>query len=73
MISVRLLATLRLVRTDINSAGSGSSHPKWEDVIPQHSSDLMQWATALKVNKQILETTCAAAEDVEEAGNAPLV
>ena len=40
---------LRLVRTDINSAGSVNGQPKWEDVIPQHSSDLMQWATALKV------------------------
>ena len=46
------LAICRLVRTDISSAGSVSGHPKWEDVIPQHSLDLMQWATALKVGFQ---------------------
>ena len=46
-----MLATHRLVRTDINSAASVSGQPEWEDVIPQHSLDLMQWATALKVTQ----------------------
>lgn len=68
--SLRLFAIRRLVRTDISSTGSVSGHPNWEDVIPQHASDLMQWATALKVNQQIFETICAAAQDIEQADNA---
>ena len=34
----------RLVKIDLEE------HPsKWTDVIPEHSSDLLQWASALKV------------------------
>ncbi len=39
----------RLVRTDISSAGALRGQPEWQDIIPQHEMDLMQWATALQV------------------------
>ena len=39
----------RLVRTDISSAGALRGQPDWQDIIPQHEMDLMQWATALQV------------------------
>lgn len=39
----------RLVRTDISKASSSKGNIEWDNVIPQHREDLMQWATALKV------------------------
>ncbi|CAK0748120.1 hypothetical protein CVIRNUC_001815 [Coccomyxa viridis] len=38
----------RLVRTDIDKASTSRSSIEWDNVIPQHPEDLMQWATALK-------------------------
>ena len=71
---IKLLAIRRLVRTDINSAGSVSGHPAWEDVIPQHPVDLMQWATALKVILQIRYSVCAyVLREREWAGNASFI
>lgn len=34
----------RVVRTDITQPGP----PQWQDVIPQHPKDLLQWAVLLK-------------------------
>ena len=36
----------RLVRTDISAQ---STEVAWEEVIPEHPTDLLQWAVALKV------------------------
>lgn len=36
----------RLVRTDVSAR---STDVAWEEVIPEHPSDLLQWAVALKV------------------------
>lgn len=39
--------TCRVVRVDISQPGAGSAE-SWQDVIPQHPVDLLQWGVLLK-------------------------
>ncbi len=41
----------RLVRVDLASA---STPDTWQDIIPEHERDLLQWAAALKVNADFI-------------------
>lgn len=41
----------RLVRTDVSAR---STDVAWAEVIPEHPSDLLQWAVALKVRALFL-------------------
>jgi hypothetical protein len=41
-------ASCRLVKVDLASAGSPES---WEDLIPEHDTDLLQWASAHEVSR----------------------
>ena len=42
-----LSALCRLVKVDLATAGSPES---WDDLIPQHETDLLQWASAHDVS-----------------------
>ena len=43
---MKCCVSCRLVRTDVSAR---STDVAWEEVIPEHPSDLLQWAVALKV------------------------
>ena len=52
----------RLVKVDLESAGSPET---WEDLIPQHQTDLLQWASAHDVSvscKPEVSETCLRAQ-----------
>ena len=65
--------TYRLVRTDIDKASTSRSSIEWDNVIPQHPEDLMQWATALKVmlTSAVCPAPCAHRDAISDGAAYP--
>ena len=45
------MSTCRIVKVDLSNPGP---HSEWQDVVPQHDKDLLEWACALKVSSQLI-------------------